>query len=105
MSFVLQRRNQCVIDFHPFGILLVTEAEMMLLRSGEALCSLRVLPCQCTAVSAPLCKAGFHFFVTPIQVSLSPGSTNMASELGEGLGISDPIHHLGTELCLLRPLL
>lgn len=101
-----------MIDFHPFGLLRVTEAEMMLLRSGEALCSLRVLPCQRTAVallSVLLCvrqaQAGFHFFVTPIQVSLSPGSTNMASELGEGLGISDPIHHLGTELCLLRPLL
>lgn len=48
--------------------------------------------------------AGFHFFVTPIQVPLSPGSTEMVSKLGEGLGISDPIHHLVTELCFLRPL-
>lgn len=28
----------------------------------------------------------------------------MASELGDGLGISDPIHHLVTGLYLLRPL-
>lgn len=49
-----------MIDFHPFGLLRVSEAEMMLLRSGAALCSLHVLPCQphccCTAVSVPLCK-------------------------------------------------
>ena len=28
----------------------------------------------------------------------------MASELGDGLGISDPIHHMVTDLCLLRHL-
>lgn len=51
-----------MIDFHPFGLLRVTEAEMMLLRSSGALCSLHVLPrqplCCGTAVSAPLCKTG-----------------------------------------------
>lgn len=51
-----------MIDFHPFGLLRVTEAEMMLLRSSEALYRLPVLPCQlhccCTAVSVPLCKTG-----------------------------------------------
>lgn len=51
-----------MIDFHPFGLLRVTEAEMMLLRSSEALCSLHVLPCQphccCTGVNVPLCKTG-----------------------------------------------
>ena len=51
-----------MIDLHPFGLLRVTEAEMMLLRSTEALYSLHVLPCQlhcyCTAVNVPLCKTG-----------------------------------------------
>lgn len=36
--------------------------------------------------------------MTPLQVSLSPGSTKMVSELGEDLGILDPIYHLVTEL-------
>lgn len=51
-----------MIDFYPFGLLRVTEAEMMLLRSSEALCSLHVVTCQphccCTAVNVPLCKTG-----------------------------------------------
>lgn len=51
-----------MIDFHPFGLLRVTVAETMLLRSSEALYSLHVLPCQLhgydTAVNVPLCKTG-----------------------------------------------
>lgn len=62
-----------------------------------------------TAVSVPLCETdtGRASFLSwrPIQVSLSPGSTESASELGDGLGISDSIHHLVTGLYLLRPLI
>lgn len=46
--------------------------------------------------------AGLCFFVTLIQVSLSPGSTKMVPELGEGFGISDSIYHRAAEQCLLR---
>ena len=113
MASVLQRRSPRVTDFHPFGLLRVTEAAMVLSRHSEALCSLHVPPrqpyCCGTAVDIPLCKTdtGRVSFLSwrSIQVSLSPGSTETASELGDGLGISDPIHHLVTGLYLLRPLL
>lgn len=101
-----------MIDFHPFGLLRVTEAEMMLSGSSEALYSLRVPPCQlhcyCTAVSAPLCKTGTgrvsFLRDAPSRFPEALDQRRWPLELGKGLGISDSIHHMVAELCLLRPL-
>lgn len=53
-------KEQYVIDFYLFGLLRETEAEIMLLSSSEALCSLHMLACQlhcyCATVNVPLYK-------------------------------------------------
>lgn len=101
-----------MIAFHPFGLLRVTEEGMMLLSTARHSAAFMGFLVSCTAVallSTFLCvrqaSTVLRFLVTPIQASLSPRSTAMAAERGEGLGISDAIYHRVTELSPQAPIL